>query len=161
MAVGLSAEEAAAVGNRPVKSLLKIDGRMRHGDFKWNDQGVGPGPVWVRVDLQHQMMSVFRNGEEIGTAVILFGARSHGTPVGTFPILARIKDHHSSTYDAPMPYTLRLTGDGVAIHGSEVRWGAATHGCIGVPTKFAERLFDAVKVGVPVVIVDAQPAAAI
>jgi lipoprotein-anchoring transpeptidase ErfK/SrfK len=46
-----------------------------------------------------------------------------------------------------MPYTLRLSDDGVSIHGSSVRWGAATHGCIGVPLPFAERLFEAAKVG--------------
>jgi lipoprotein-anchoring transpeptidase ErfK/SrfK len=28
-----------------------------------------------------------------------------------------------------------------------VRWGAATHGCVGVPTEFARRLFEAAKVG--------------
>ncbi len=40
-----------------------------------------------------------------------------------------------------MPYMLRLTNDGVAIHGSNVRQGYATHGCIGVPTDFAKLLF--------------------
>ena len=54
-----------------------------------------------------------------------------------------------------MPYTLRLTGDGVSIHGSNVRCGQATHGCIGVPLAFAERLFDATKVGDEVVIIPA------
>jgi lipoprotein-anchoring transpeptidase ErfK/SrfK len=51
-----------------------------------------------------------------------------------------------------MPYTLRLTGDGVAIHGSQVRWGAATHGCVGVPSEFARHLFAVTKVGDPVLI---------
>src|SRR3546814_3425959 len=51
------------------------------------------------------------------------------------------EDHVSNLYDAPMPYMLRLTNDGVAIHGSEVEWGLATHGCIGIPTKFAALLF--------------------
>jgi lipoprotein-anchoring transpeptidase ErfK/SrfK len=52
-----------------------------------------------------------------------------------------------------MPFTLRLTDDGVSIHASTVRWGAATHGCIGVPLPFAERLFAASKIGDEVVIV--------
>jgi lipoprotein-anchoring transpeptidase ErfK/SrfK len=51
-----------------------------------------------------------------------------------------------------MPYTLRLTDDGVSIHASSVRWGAATHGCIGVPLPFAERLFNAVRIGDEVVV---------
>jgi lipoprotein-anchoring transpeptidase ErfK/SrfK len=52
-----------------------------------------------------------------------------------------------------MPYTLRLTNDGVSIHASSVRWGAATHGCIGVPLGFAERLFNASRIGDEVEIV--------
>jgi lipoprotein-anchoring transpeptidase ErfK/SrfK len=52
-----------------------------------------------------------------------------------------------------MPYTLRLTPDGVSIHGSNVRWGFATHGCVGVPTAFAAKLFDAVKKGDEVLII--------
>jgi lipoprotein-anchoring transpeptidase ErfK/SrfK len=110
--------------------------------------------VWIRVDLESQIISVFRAGHEIGTAVILYGATEKQTPNGTFPILAKIKDHRSITYDnAPMPYTLRLTGDGVSIHGSDVRWGRATHGCIGVPVEFAHKLFDQASKGDQVVIV--------
>jgi lipoprotein-anchoring transpeptidase ErfK/SrfK len=54
-----------------------------------------------------------------------------------------------------MPYTLRLTNDGVSIHASDVRWGAATHGCIGVPLAFAQRLFEAATVGDEVSVVPA------
>jgi lipoprotein-anchoring transpeptidase ErfK/SrfK len=46
-----------------------------------------------------------------------------------------------------MPYSLWLTGDGVAVHGSDVRWGRATHGCVGVPVDFARRLFAAAEEG--------------
>jgi lipoprotein-anchoring transpeptidase ErfK/SrfK len=53
-----------------------------------------------------------------------------------------------------MPYMLRLTTDGVAIHASNVREGWATHGCIGVPMEFARRLFAEVKLGDPVEITD-------
>lgn len=141
-----------ALPGAPIKSLLKLDRRMLYGDFVWRDHGVPSGSVWVRVDLKSQILSVFRAGHEIGTAVILYGATEKQTPTGVFPILAKMKDHQSSTYDARMPYTLRLTGDGVSIHGSDVRWGAATHGCIGVPVEFARLLFDQVSNGSRVVI---------
>jgi lipoprotein-anchoring transpeptidase ErfK/SrfK len=140
--------------DRDIQSILNVRKRMQFGDFVWNDRNVPKGTVWVRVDLKSQLLSVFRGGHEIGTAVILYGAEEKETPDGTFPVLAKIKNHRSATYDnAPMPYTLRLTGDGVAIHGSNVRWGAATHGCIGVPEEFAARLFDEVNTGDQVVIV--------
>jgi hypothetical protein len=146
--------------DRDVQSILNVRKRMEFGDFVWNDRNVPRGTVWVRVDLKSQILSVFRGGHEIGTAVILYGAEEKETPDGTFPVLAKIKNHRSATYDnAPMPYTLRLTGDGVAIHGSNVRWGAATHGCIGVPVDFAARLFAEVNKGDQVVIVRDKRAA--
>jgi hypothetical protein len=144
---------AGSAFDRPIKSLLAVRSRLQFGDYEWDDRGVPAGPTWVRVDLRSQLISVFRAGHEIGTAVIVYGADGLPTPAGKFPILAKLRDHRSETYDAPMPYTLRLTGDGVSIHGSSVRWGVATHGCIGVPVAFAERLFNAAKVGDEVVVV--------
>lgn len=145
---------AQGVLDRDVKSILNVRKRMEYGDFVWNDRHIPKGPVWVRVDLKRQILSVFRAGHEIGTAVILYGATEKETPDGVFPVKAKIADHSSITYDnAPMPYTLRLTDDGVSIHGSDVRWGAATHGCIGVPPEFARRLYQQVSRGDQVVIV--------
>lgn len=147
-------QEAVRSGelDRPVKSLLKVDKRLEYGDFRWDDAGVGPGPTWIRVDLHSQILSVFRAGHEIGTAVILYGAESKETPPGLYHILSKAREHRSSIYDAEMPFTLRLTDDGVSIHASNVRWGVATHGCIGVPLPFAEKLFDAVAVKDDVVV---------
>jgi len=139
--------------DRPIKSLLAVKAPLYFGEYSWNDTAIPAGPTWVRVDLQTQLISVFRAGHEIGTAVIVYGGDNKETPVGTQHILAKARDHRSSLYDAEMPYTLRLTDDGVSIHGSNVRWGAATHGCVGVPPEFARRLFDATKVGDEVLII--------
>jgi hypothetical protein len=155
-----SAREALAAGQilRPVSTMLKVPARMSYGEFRWDDKGVPAGPTWIRVDLRSQILSVFRGGHEIGTAVILYGADGLATPTGKFPVLTKLRDHRSQTYDAPMPYTLRLTADGVSIHGSKVRWGFATHGCVGVPTAFASKLFAAVSVGDEVLIVGGDEA---
>jgi hypothetical protein len=149
--------EARARGtlDRPVKSLLVVRGHLEYGDYAWDDANVPLGPTWVRVDLHSQLISVFRSGHEIGTAVIVYGGDNKQTPVGKLHILAKARNHRSSLYDAEMPFTLRLTNDGVSIHGSNVRWGAATHGCIGVPIAFAQRLFDATHTGDEVVVLPA------
>jgi lipoprotein-anchoring transpeptidase ErfK/SrfK len=152
--------QAYAIGaiDRPIRTVLDVPGRMHYGDFRWEDKNVPAGPIWVRVDLDAQLLSVFRGGHEIGTAVILYGADGLATPTGKFPILAKLRDHRSATYDgAPMPYTLRLTGDGVSIHASNVRWGYATHGCIGVPAPFAAKLFAAASLGDEVLIIRGKP----
>ena len=157
--ISISAEDMrAAYRSRaiahPIKSLLNVPSSLAYGDFVWNDRGAGAGNVWIRIDLTAQILSVFRGGDEIGTAVILYGADRVPTPTGKFPIRAKFKDHRSSTYDgAPMPYTLQLTPDGVSIHGSNVRSGFATHGCIGVPGPFAAKLFDVASMGDEVMIV--------
>ena len=139
-----------------VRSVLNITRPMHFGSFVWNEDRIPQGPVWVRIDLARQILSVFRGGHEIGSAVILYGTDGKPTPTGSFTILQKDADHYSHTYgEAPMPYMLRLTEDGVAIHGSNVRQGWATHGCIGVPLAFARRLFGAAHKGDLVVILPA------
>ena len=138
---------------RRIASVLRVARPLRYGQFVWADQAVPPGPSWVLVDLDRQILSVFRGEHEIGTGVILYGADSKPTPTGRFPVLERLRDHRSSLYDAAMPYTLRLTHDGVAIHGSNVVKGMATHGCIGIPSSFAALVFEALRRGDPVYIV--------
>jgi len=148
---------ASGTLDRPVQSLLDVRTPLHFGEFEWNDRAIPAGPTWVRIDVGSQIISVFRAGHEIGTAVIVYGGDNKETPRGKFHILAKDRDHRSSIYDAAMPYTLQLTGDGVAIHGSTVRSGAATHGCIGVPLEFAKRLFEQARVGDEVVILPAAP----
>ena len=134
-----------------VRRVLPI-GPIKFGDYAWDDKGVPDGPLIVTVDLAAQTLSVFRNGYEIGATAILYGADDKPTPLGSFPILMKDADHVSSLYGAPMPYTMRLTNDGVAVHGTRVAWGYATHGCIGVPIPFAKLLFRVAKVGDRVII---------
>jgi lipoprotein-anchoring transpeptidase ErfK/SrfK len=141
-----------------IQSILPVEGTIRYGDWFWDEsRAPASGPLVVTVDLEARVVSVFRGGHEIGTAVALLGTTSHPTPLGTFPILTKEKDNISEKYnDAPMPWTLRLTWDGIAIHGSPVMNGYASHGCIGVPDPFAEKLFALAKRGDKVVITRGQ-----
>ena len=135
-----------------VQSILATD-RLNHGEFLWNDDGVGKGKVTVWVDLRRQLVSVFRGPHEIGTSVILYGKPGKDTPLGTFAINRKVADYHSRSYDAPMPHSMFITNDGVALHGSDVRLGRATHGCVGLPPEFARLLFEATRVGDKVTVV--------
>lgn len=74
---------------RPVLSVLNMRRKMQFGDYLWNDSGIAVGPVWVRIDLARQTLSVFRAGHEIGSTVILFGADRKPTPTGIFPVLEK------------------------------------------------------------------------
>ncbi|WP_337660899.1 L,D-transpeptidase family protein [Erythrobacter sp. Alg231-14] len=149
-----------AVSDDPfvVKSILPIEGTIRYGEWYWDEsRAPATGELVMTVDLDARVISVFRDGHEIGTAVALLGTTSHPTPLGTFPILTKERDNVSEKYNnAPMPWTLRLTWDGIAIHGSPVQNGYASHGCIGVPDPFAEKLFEIAKRGDRVVITRGQ-----
>ena len=130
-----------------IRTVLRTPNDMRFGQWVWSEVANGSGPLWIRVNLERQLISVFRGGDEIGTAVIIYGAENKATPKGLYLIRSKLREHRSSLYDADMPYTLGLTDDGIAIHASLVRLGTATHGCIGVPAGFARELFGAAEKG--------------
>jgi hypothetical protein len=147
--------QARAADNGPliVKRILDIPGPIRFGDYYWDAAGIPrTGPLVITIDLQAQTMSVFRDGYEIGATAILYGADEKPTPLGVFKVLQKKVDHVSNLYNAPMPYMMRLTWDGVAIHASEVEDGYATHGCIGVPLPFAKLLYAQTKLGDRVIV---------
>jgi hypothetical protein len=78
-----------------------------------------------------------------------------------FVILQKDKDHHSSKYNnAAMPYTQRLTWGGVALHAGGLPGYPSSHGCVHLPSKFAEELFAVSPMGMTVVVVDDKTAPA-
>ena len=157
---GAIAAKAVADAERlyTVRRILPINGPIKYGEWHWDDEGVPDGPLLVTVDLQARTISIFRGGYEIGAAAVLLGTDEHPTPTGVFPILWKQRHNVSEKYgNAPMPWSMFLTSDGVAIHGgSEVENGYASHGCIGVPDPIAERLFAIATTGDKVVITDGQ-----
>ncbi|PZT90540.1 MAG: L,D-transpeptidase [Citromicrobium sp.] len=103
-------------------------------------------------------IKIFRDGYEIGAAAVMLGTDEHPTPTGTFPILSKERHNVSEKYgNAPMPWTLRLTWDGIAIHGgSDVENGYASHGCVAIPDELAAKVFDIARKGDKVVITDGR-----
>lgn len=152
-------EAAAQAGLMPpdVKSVLVVKKALKHGEYVWNEHGVPEGRVHIWVDLRRQTISVFRAGHEVSSTVIVYGADEKETPLGTFAILSKHRDYRSRSYDAEMPYSLFITRDGIALHGSVLRPRHATHGCVGLPEEFARRLFELASVGSVVEITRSDP----
>jgi len=132
-----------------IKRVLPITGPIRYGEWHWEEKGApADGPLVMTVDLEARVLSVFRGGYEIGATAVLLGTQEKPTPLGRFPVIWKKADHYSSIYDgAPMPFTHRLTNDGIAIHGTKVEKGYASHGCIGVPNDFGKKLFAVTRLG--------------
>lgn len=126
---------------------------LHPGEFIWEGQLEPQGPVVVVVSLPEQRAYVYRNGVRIGVATVSTGKEGHGTPTGVFIILSKDKDHSSKTYgNAPMPYSERLTVDGVALHAGGLPGYPSSHGCVHLPSEFARRLFGITHQGTTVVI---------
>jgi lipoprotein-anchoring transpeptidase ErfK/SrfK len=130
-----------------IKRILPISGPIKYGEWHWDENNVPTGPIVVTVDLDARVISVFRSGYEIGASAVLLGTQEKPTPTGVFPITAKERHHTSNLYDAPMPYMQRLTNDGITLHATEVAWGYASHGCIGMPEAFAKKVFETTHLG--------------
>ena len=136
-----------------IRRILPIDGPIRYGEWHWDEQGAPvQGRLIITVDLEARVLSVFRDGYEIGATAVLLGTQEKPTPTGVFPITQKKERHVSNLYGAPMPYMQRLTNDGISIHASNVQNGYASHGCIGTPPEFARKLFGATRMGDIVII---------
>lgn len=136
--------------------------RAASGDaaIRWQPQLAPRGPVVVVVSLPAQRADVYRNGIRIGTAPVSTGRPGYETPPGIYTILEKQREHFSNRYDdAPMPYMQRLTWDGIALHAGVVPGHPASHGCIRLPSSFAEDLFEVTSRATTVVVTQApQPA---
>jgi lipoprotein-anchoring transpeptidase ErfK/SrfK len=142
-----------------VTKTMKFAAPIRFGDWAWNETNAPlSGPVIVTVDIKSQTLSVFRDGHQIGMTRIIYGDDEKPTPTGVFPILEKDEKHRSSIFvNAPMPYMLRMTGDGISVHGADkVELIYATNGCIGIPNGFAKRLFGVVVPGDRIVVTKAR-----
>ena len=137
----------ASASGFSVKGVLRPEQPLRPRDYLWEPEGVPAGPMTIVIDIEARLLYAYRGGVEIGRSYVIYGADDKPTPVGTFKILQKNKDHVSNLYDAEMPYMMRLTWDGIAIHGAEVDDEYATHGCIGIPDEFAAMLFEQIKLG--------------
>jgi hypothetical protein len=134
---------------------------LEPGQFVWEGDAVTAGPIVVVVSLDDQRAYVYRNGVRIGVSTASTGKPGHATPTGVFTVLAKDKDHHSKTYgNAPMPYSERLTWDGVALHAGGLPGYPSSHGCVHLPSEFARLLFEVSHTGMTVVVASQRTAPA-
>lgn len=151
--IGLAAAAVPFWGDKTSMPAETDPGRLKPGQFIWEGDAVRSGPIVLVVSLDEQRAYVYRNGVRIGVASASTGKPGHTTPTGVFTILQKDKDHHSKTYNnAAMPYTERLTWDGVALHAGGLPGYPSSHGCVHLPSEFARLLFGITDVGMTVVV---------
>src|SRR5471030_1673704 len=119
-------------------------------------------PIMAIVSIKTQHVTFYDADGWILRAPVSTGTTGRETPAGVFAVLEKDKDHHSSLYDdASMPNMLRITWNGIALHGGPLPGYAASHGCVRMPFDFAEKVFDKAPMGMRVIISpnDTEPVA--
>ena len=130
---------------------------LQPGDYEWQPSASPDGPVVIVVDLNQQLLQVFRNGVQIGRSTVSSGVANYGTPAGIFTIVQKNISHHSNLYhEASMPYMERLTWAGLAIHAGNVPGHPDSHGCVHVPMAFAKKLYEITSKGAAVLITQGE-----
>jgi lipoprotein-anchoring transpeptidase ErfK/SrfK len=126
---------------------------LKPGEYVWDASVPPEGDTRVVVDLMTQMTYVYRGDKLLGASTMSSAKTGHITPYGYWTILEKRPFYRSKKYDnAPMPWMQRIDDYGIAFHGGVNPGYPASHGCMRLPMKFAEKLYGVTKVGTKVVI---------
>jgi len=126
---------------------------LKPGEYLWAASVPAEGETRIVVDLLTQMTYVYRGDQLLGASSMSSAKTGHVTPYGNWTILEKRPFYRSKKYDnAPMPFMQRIDSYGIAFHGGANPGYPASHGCIRLPMKFAEKLYGLTKLGSKVVI---------
>jgi lipoprotein-anchoring transpeptidase ErfK/SrfK len=126
---------------------------LKPGEYLWAAAAPATGDTRIVVDLLTQMTYVYRGEKLLGASSMSSAKTGHITPYGNWTILEKRPFYRSKKYDnAPMPFMQRIDDYGIAFHGGANPGYPASHGCIRLPMKFAEKLYGVTKLGTKVII---------
>ncbi len=126
---------------------------LKPGEYLWAANIPAAGDTNLVVDLLTQMAYVYRGEQLIGATTISSGKKGKETQLGFWSVLQKKRSHFSRKYDsAPMPFMQRIDDHGIAFHAGKTPGYPASHGCIRLPPKFAEKLYTLTTIGSKVVI---------
>lgn len=126
---------------------------LKPGEFVWATEAPTAGDTRIVVDLLTQMTYVYRGEKLLGASSMSSAKTGHITPYGNWTILEKRPFYRSKKYDnAPMPFMQRIDDYGIAFHGGANPGYPASHGCIRLPMKFAQKLYGVTKLGTKVII---------
>lgn len=118
---------------------------------------------YIDINLAKQNLSMFENGEILGTYKVSTGKRGMATPTGTFKVMSKTGRAYSKKYNLFMPFWMQFTGAGHGIHElpewkSGYKEGAnhlgtpVSHGCVRLGVGPAKTVYNWSDTGTPIVI---------
>jgi lipoprotein-anchoring transpeptidase ErfK/SrfK len=115
----------------------------------------GAAPTRVEVDLDRQLLVLWKDGQVELVTRVSTGKRSTPTPPGRFHVARRVKGWDDGPFGAL--YNPLYFNGGIAFHGyPSVPMTAASHGCVRLPMHIAERFPSMVDNGTEVYVVDSH-----
>jgi hypothetical protein len=132
-----------------------------YDDVHYDSRLFGRTPLLAVVALKQQRVTIYDAKGKIMDSPVSSGQNGLETPAGIFSIVQKEEDHRSNIYDdAEMPFMERITWTGISLHAGVLPGYPASHGCVRMPYRFAEDLYQVTKLGMRVVIVreDIAPA---
>jgi len=113
---------------------------------------VGPGELWLDVDLEQQVLAMRRGANLEFVTLVSTGERESQTPRGIFAIqdkaiwtdMGSRPDSDDPYYVEKVPWVMHFKTR-YAIHGTFWHWGfghTASHGCINLSVRDARWIFD-------------------
>ena len=146
----------------------------------WDGDGITGTPL-IKINRAQQKAFFYKGDKLVGVSRISTGKEGTNTPPGKYKVTEKDKDHFSSAYGvfkdkatgamvndnvdirvdkippgcvyypAPMKNFLRFNG-GIGMHTGYLPGYAASHGCIRMPDKIAEKFFENAQLGTPVIV---------
>jgi lipoprotein-anchoring transpeptidase ErfK/SrfK len=137
-------------------NALWLAGYKGHTDVTKLLLGVTPGSeadrMRIEVDLSEQTARLYVDNVAEEAVPISSGRKGYPTPKGEFVVTNKHRQWRSTIYGSSMPFYLRLSCRAFGLHAGHLPGYPASHGCIRLNKKDAQRFFDRVPVGTVVVI---------
>jgi lipoprotein-anchoring transpeptidase ErfK/SrfK len=112
----------------------------------------------VVINKTDQTLRAYQHGQLVFKSRVSTGKPGKETPSGSFSAKTKNRMHYSSLYEnAPMPYSVQISGN-YFIHGfSSVPYWPASHGCIRMPLSSAPAFYNWVEPGTPISVTGKWP----
>lgn len=152
-----------------------------HDDISYWDGDDVTGSPLIKINRAEQKAYFYKGGKLVGVSKISSGKEDKGTPAGSYKIIQKNKDHRSNIYgvfkdkvtgetiddsvdirekqvppgaifvNAPMPNFMRFNG-AIGLHTGYLPGYPASSGCVRMPHHMAEKFFENVEIGTPVIV---------
>lgn len=119
-----------------------------------------PSAVKVKISTSAQRVYVVQGNEVLLATPCSVGTASTPTPAGTHRISSKTANRRRASSPGagyPMTYWMSFYSPAYGMHWGWVKPYPCTHGCVRLPIKSANKIFNMVQVGTPVIVASSHP----